>query len=197
MKNWHIVKDSILPGNILKQLNECWPNSSWPGWIRYRETHHSKQASDLTSLLPRLAGEILYYLAKLPWNEWTGRDDLIPDLGLWGAGLHEMMNGDIIGWHQDADYHPRLGLSRVLSVCLYVHQEWEYWWGGNLDLGVPPTVQPIPNRLVAFSRDIHHQVTRVNRPDGKSRRSLVLFLYGPPNSMRYPRARFDSVKDSI
>ncbi len=191
-----ILEDSTVHDNdLIASVNQSWPIPDWPGWMRYDTDDHTKSASDLSTAIPPVMSECLRRLALLPWSEWMGQDGLVPDLGLWGAGLHEMRPGESVGRHLDADHHPRLGLERRLSVMLYVHQHWEDDWGGELklwDMMTGPTVwiRPHPGRLVALDTrgPSYHSVAPVRCPEGLTRRSLCLFFYGP-QSATFTRAR--------
>ncbi len=190
-----ILEDSTVHDNdLIASVNQYWPAQNWPGWMQYSETCHTKRASNVVSELPPVVGECLRRVALLPWGEWMDQKGLVPDLGLWGAGLHEMRPGERVSCHLDADYHPRLGLERRLSVMLYVHSRWESDWGGELELwdGTSPVVsiEPLSKRLVALDTrgPSYHSVAPVCCPTGLTRRSLCLFFYGP-QSATFTRAR--------
>jgi hypothetical protein len=181
----HLVLADPLPAGLLRAAGASWPTPDWPGWVVYDTGDHRKRAGDLATPLPPPCGALLHALALLPVGEWFGLPGLVPDLGLYGGGLHEMVPGDEVGPHRDADRHARLGLERVLSVVLFVHREWRDEWGGALELLTPlrcPRVRlrPTPGRLVAFDcRGAYHRVTPVTCPPGHARHSLALWYYGP------------------
>jgi hypothetical protein len=181
----HLVLADPLPAGLVREAGDCWPAPDWPGWVVYDTGQHRKRAGDLATPLPPPCGALLHALALLPVGEWFGLPGLVPDLGLYGGGLHEMGLGDRVGPHRDADRHARLGLERVLSVVVFVHREWRDEWGGALELLTPlrcPRVRlrPTPGRLVAFDcRGAYHRVTPVTCPPGHARHSLALWYYGP------------------
>ena len=197
----HVVLDDAIPDDLLKRVRASWPATDWPGWVSYGHTAHRKRASDATSALPPACGEALAWLAALPVPAWLGLPaDTVPDLSLWGAGLHELGCGAVVGRHLDADVQPRLGLERRASVLLYVHERWEDDWGGDLRLLWPDRsrvapLAPGPGRLVAFATtdDSYHEVAPVLCPDRLSRQALAMFWYGPARSpSSRPRACFAS-----
>src|SRR5687767_13971046 len=97
--------------------------------------------------------------------------DRIPDLGLWGAGLHEMPAGsEGLGWHSDAERHPHLGLGRARSGVLYLCGD------GDLEFRDGAKVAPAPGRLVIFDGAAAHRVGAVTQ----LRRSISLFWYDRP-----------------
>lgn len=156
-----------------------WPAADWPGWIQYVGADHFKRASDLATPLPTECSILLARMASLPVRNWfPDAGPLLPDLSLHGAGLHEVGPGPAVGRHLDADTHARLGLRRVLSGALYVHECWEDLWGGRLVLESGVIVSPRPGRLLIFdAREEWHRVEPVTCPAGVARRSLAMFWY--------------------
>lgn len=201
----HAVLDGFLSPAELQDLARAWPPASWPGWHRYDDAWHAKAASDTRAPLPAAVGEVLARLAGLAVGSWLGLGPLVPDLGCWGGGLHELGPGGLVGRHQDAEVHGRLGLLRVLSASLYVHEHWQPGWRGELVLGDREAVlQPLPGRLVVFdARGTWHEVRPVCCPAGQARRSLALFWYaagpaadrGAPGAQPRERALFSPRSD--
>jgi hypothetical protein len=178
----HLCLDGHLPAGLLAEAGRVWPARDWPGWIDYDRSHGGpKRASGLITPIPSACGELLRLLALLPVGEWFGIPDLIPDLGLWGAGLHQLDSGARLPLHLDAERHGRLHLGRVLSAVLYVHPEWETSWGGDLELWseterVAVSIAPLPGRLVLFdARGACHAVAPITGP--APRQSLTMFWY--------------------
>lgn len=195
-----LAVDGLFPTGLLREAHDAWPAADWPGWVGYEPPRGHKRASDLTTPLPLACGELLHRMAQLEdrLRYWFSVADIVADLGLWGAGLHEMGPGGDLPLHLDADRHARLSLARVLSVVLYVHSTWHPGWGGALELSRgsgrarAAIIEPLPGRLVAFkARDAWHAVTPVTCPAGCRRLSLALFFYGPPmTGGGRPRAHF-------
>lgn len=183
----HSVTDGFLGGDEIRAVNDAWPEADWSGWVRYDQRYEAKAASDLTTPLPAACTAILWRMARLDALASLGfRRRAVADLSLHGAGLHEMPAGPGLGLHLDACRHPRLGLRRLASAVLYVHDQWEESWGGQLELWegrreARVRIDPTPGRLVVFAtEDAYHAVAPVVCPAGRSRRSLALFFYGPP-----------------
>jgi hypothetical protein len=176
-----IIHDNLFPPDLIRAAREQWPAADWPGWVAYDPATQCKRASDLTTPLPPACGVLLAALAALRVGAWFPlRDPLIPDLGLHGAGLHEMPPGPGLSPHLDADTHARLGVERALSAVLYVHEFWHPTWGGELEFGDGLAVEPAPGRLVVFdARDTPHAVRPVTCPDDYRRLSLAMFWYAP------------------
>jgi hypothetical protein len=186
-----VVHDNLFSPELVRAAREQWPAASWKGWVAYDPQTQCKRASDLQTPIPPACGVLLAALASLQVAQWFG-GDLIPDLSLHGAGLHEMPTGPGLRLHLDSDTHARLGVERVLSAVLWIHDEWRAAWGGELVLDGGATIRPTPGRVVVFDcRNELHHVEPVTCPADVSRRSLAMFFYSPQvgNNQR-PRACF-------
>lgn len=192
----HTIRDGLFPPDLLAEAAASWPGPEWSGWHAYDDGMQSKQVSDLTAFLPRPYACLLHRMARLDTSDFGLR--LVPDLGLWGAGLHQSGPGPGVALHEDADHHPRLGLQRALSAVLYVHPRWEPEWGGELELwhadqsGPAVRIEPLPGRLVVFDvrGTAYHRVAPVTAWGDVRRMSIALFWYGQPVAGTRPRARF-------
>lgn len=194
----HRVFDDYLGAGLLADIAASWPAPDWPGWVSYDPRFEHKRASDLTTPLPRAAGLALYRLAADALGPLVGRPFAVPDLSLWGGGLHEVLPGaGGLGCHLDASVGPRLGLRRAWSAVLWVHPRWAPSWGGELVLHGPDRlpvalIEPRPGRLALFacSDASWHSVRPVRGM--APRRSLALFGYeeGPASPHERPRALF-------
>jgi hypothetical protein len=195
----HAVLDGFASRRELAEANACWPAPGWAGWVRYEGERGDKLASRADAPVPFPLARLLARAAALPVGTWLSMPDSVPDLTLWGGGLHEMFAGGRLPPHLDADGHPRLGLLRAWSAVLYVHQSWSPGDGGELLLhgpsGVEVRIDPAPGRLAAFDcRAGLHEVARLSAL-AAPRRSLALFGYLPrPSPGRRPRAGFIEVE---
>lgn len=191
----YLVIDGVLTPDELAAANESWPGSRWIGWVSYHGTGRGdKYASDLQTPLPLALSLLLARVAAMDVGALLGMRGAVPDLSLYGAGLHAVPAGGSLPAHLDADTHPRLGLARAWSACVYVHEEWGQGWGGELALhGERPAITPpSPGRLVAFDASVRHEVLPVRCPPGRERRSLALFGYhAKAGAGLRPRALFD------
>ena len=65
-----------------------------------------------------------------------------------------------INWHDDGDF--------TLNYSLYIHEDWDKNWGGenliNTGRGLPLSVEPKPNRLLAVKNKIQHKVCAITGP---------------------------------
>jgi len=191
----YFVADDLLSKEELRMVEEEWPKDSWPGWVEYNTPHQRKMASDTVTPIPPFCSRLLAKMVAFPVGKVLGMEGSVPDLSLYGAGLHEIRRGGKINKHLDADSHFRLGLQRVWSAMLYVHGDWQLSYGGVLTLFDTEGdkailgVEPLPGRMVAFGcQKAWHSVGKVS--SGK-RRSLALFGYLPKSiSSNRPKAHF-------
>lgn len=165
-----IVRDGFASAETIAAALAEWPTD---GWHEYGP--HKRATVPGVGLPPPIAS-LLYRLARLPLP-------YTPDLGLWGAGLHEMPPGPGLGWHTDADRHAVLGLKRSRSSVLYLCGD------GDIEFRSGAIVRPAPGRLVVFDGSEPHRVLPVT----KLRRSVSLFWYSAPAFAGSTRAEFEGV----
>lgn len=149
--------------------------AAWPadGWHDYGP---HKRATTPGAVMPEPIAVLLHRMAALPLP------GMLPDLGLWGAGLHEMPPGTSgLGWHTDAERHPGIGFGRTRSGVLYLCGD------GDLEFAGGARVSPAPGRLALFDGSAAHRVGPVTA----LRRSVSLFWYGPPVPGGSVRATFE------
>jgi hypothetical protein len=134
------------------------------------------------------------FLSKL-----TGIANLIPDPHYYGSGPHQTQKGGFLKIHADFNYHGRLGLWRRVNVFLYLNEDWESEWGGDLELwdsdlkGPVKAIAPIFNRLVVFTtseKSFHGFPRALECPENVTRKSLAMYYYTSipePSSDGVPR----------
>jgi Rps23 Pro-64 3,4-dihydroxylase Tpa1-like proline 4-hydroxylase len=132
----------------------------------------------------------LEFLSKL-----TGIQGLIPDPYLVGGGFHQILPGGRLEIHADFNVHGPLRLDRRLNLLLFLNQDWEDAYGGELELWDPDMtrcVRSIPPRLnttVIFATTdtaYHGHPRPVRCPESMTRKSLALYYYsnGRPEEER-------------
>lgn len=176
-----VVVDFFLPRGLLEAVINSWPAPDWSGWMEDDPRQPGKRVSDLATPLPDPVGDVLRGISLTNPASGLGLVDVVYDLGCWAAGLSEMAPGSFLGAHQDAQAHGRLGLLRVVSCVVYVHDGWHSTWGGELCLGEDSALRLAcwPGRLVCLAtRGVWHSVGTVTGP--YPRRAIVLHGYGPP-----------------
>lgn len=195
MRLRHAVIDDAFDAALVRAAAKSWPAPDWPNWHAvYASEHQRKRACNRWEDMPepcrRLLGEMLF-LDVSPFGT------LVPDMGLWGGGMHDMGRGDEVGLHLDADAHRLTGLARRLNAILFLSPVWQEW-GGQLELWNAQKTRPVarlspvPGRLVLFAcgDDTWHAVTPLTCPPDVRRMTLACWWYGPPASGARSRAQF-------
>ena len=127
------------------------------------------------------SGTFIRFLERL-----TGIDQLIPDPGLRGGGIHQVLPGGVLAVHADFTNHTDYQLDRRLNVLLYLNRDWPEEYGGDLELWSTDMshcvrkIRPLAGRCVIFntSADSFHGHPRpLTCPDGITRKSVALYYY--------------------
>jgi hypothetical protein len=196
---WHCVIDDFFSDAI--SLAREFPAKDDPCWFRYdnplevkqtcNDWHHFKPETykAFQNLLSPYFTEILENL--------TG-EELIPDLGLHGGGLHQHGRGGKLNVHLDYNLHPKLHFQRRLNLIVYLTPGWKPEWGGHLGLYSDPdtlvkTVEPKFNRAIIFDTrgSWHGLPAPLTCPSDVTRNSFaVYYLCEPTTTDSRTRALF-------
>lgn len=119
-------------------------------------------------------------------QEVTDTVDLIPDPHLVGAGYMKSFTGDSLKVHSDFNWNEELRLHRMLSVVIYLNEEWEEDWGGQLQFydtkrkKVHTKVPVGAGNCVIWNYNnfaFHGYPDPMTCPKDKSRKGIRLFYY--------------------
>lgn len=183
------LEDFIDPDKLIDVVKEFPPPSD--NWWKYENLLEKKFTKDDIHSFPPLLKQLICELqADNRWisflEKLTGIHGLIPDPGLNGGGLHQILPGGKLDIHADYNYHPKTKLDRRLNVILYLNEGWKEEWGGHLEFwnkDMTECVQkiaPIFNRLVIFNVNdwaYHGHPDPLACPEGMSRKSIALYYY--------------------
>lgn len=183
------IEDFIRPEIIAGVLSEVAAGSD-AQWSDMEDRYQKKSALNSTramgpktrALIQFLNGqEVIMFLERL-----TGIEGLVPDPTLAGGGLHELRNGGFLGVHADFNFQKHLRLDRRINLLIYLNDEWDEAWGGNLELwdtemnACVKRYAPVLNRCVIFNttdKSFHGNPEPVKTPDGRIRRSIAMYYY--------------------
>jgi Rps23 Pro-64 3,4-dihydroxylase Tpa1-like proline 4-hydroxylase len=100
--------------------------------------------------------------------------------------MHLAKRGGKIDVHLDYNIHPKLNLRRCVNLILFLSQDWQEEWGGQLELwdnqmqNCVKKITPKFNRAILFTtNDIsyHGQPEPVMCPEGETRKTLTLWYH--------------------
>lgn len=119
-------------------------------------------------------------------QEVTDTVDLIPDPHLVGAGYCKSLTGDSLKVHSDFNWNEQLRLHRMVSLVIYLNEDWDQDWGGQLQFydrkreTIHSKVPVGAGNAVIWSYDnfaFHGYPEPMTNPEGTSRKALRLFYY--------------------
>jgi 2OG-Fe(II) oxygenase superfamily len=186
----HIVLDDLFPSALLDSLVAEIPPLKEENWVREDSEQLLKfnlrsavylgdGGFHLASFL-HSAG-FLYFLSEL-----TGIWDLLPDPYLQGSGYHVVPVGGKFDIHCDRNTAYSTGLTRRLSLNIYLNKGWKHQYGGQLELwnhdasSCEVVVEPVFNRTIIFEiadGNFHGLPTPVACPRGQSRNSFAVYYH--------------------
>lgn len=185
----HIVIDDFIDHQLVGRLREAFPGSAGKTFFdrdseRLKYQYHPRESASglLRNLMAELNGDsFLTFLESM-----TGISGLISDPYYLGGGMHETKRGGHLAVHADFNLHPKLKLQRRLNLLLYLNDDWDPSFGGNLELwdrdmkSCEQSIAPLAGRVVVFSTDLdsyHGHPDPLTCPDDRTRRSLATYYY--------------------
>ncbi len=195
----HIVLDDFLPSGVIRCLIDEFPGVDdipWQNWGagrtgRVQALHRSKLGQSEERHFPPFIRHFLSQLNSATFVRFiervAGISGLITDPSYSGCGLHSTGAGGRLMIHTDANRHPHSGmqLHQVLNLIIYLNEDWQSHWGGDLELwtaGRKPhsKIAPIANRAVLFftgTRSFHGHPEPLTCPPERRRNSLAVYYY--------------------
>jgi Rps23 Pro-64 3,4-dihydroxylase Tpa1-like proline 4-hydroxylase len=189
----HYVIDNFLDEEFAKKLSNEFLHFDSPDWFVYQNPVEVKKSLNNWYNFPPLtynfftnlnSSGFISYLSNL-----TGVQNLYPDLGLHGGGWHIHGQGGKLNIHLDYSIHPRLHLLRKYNLILYLSQDWDPTWGGNLEFWSHDSKTKKPKEMAAkidckFNRAVLFDASKhswhgfndpINCPDGQYRKSIAIY----------------------
>ena len=184
----HCVIDNFLEPAVYRELVDAFPGPEADIWYRFASGKENKKLQSREhDALPEPLRQFLTDANGSTFTRFlerlTGIEGLIPDPHLHGGGLHQTLPGGHLGVHVDYNYHSEWRLDRRLNVILYLNDDWDETWGGNLELWDAEmkervqSIAPMGNRLVVFNTDErswHGHPDPLRCPEGRTRKSIAL-----------------------
>ena len=187
----HIVLDDVLTPETFALAVKEFPgidDEFWRGYLHVNEAKYCNVHADTWS--PALqdvaraltSQEFVSYLTDL-----TGIEGLLPDWTMDGGGLHQTLRGGHLNIHTDfSTHHVQQNWARRVNILLYLNDEWDPAWGGDLELwdeqmtARQGTVTPRGNRMLVFTTSdlsYHGHPDGLGCPPDVARRSMALYYF--------------------
>ena len=214
----HIVIDEFLPTELVQEILANFPTGERASDrvfnLGYGGEHKRQILPDDCS---RFARDVFRFFNSRPVLQFleglTGIKGLLPDPYFDGGGFHEISRGGRLGIHADFRINERLNVQRRLNILIYLNENWEDDWKGQLELWsrnmkeCVVKIPPLINRCVVFSTESdswHGHPDPLEIPEGRTRKSMALYYYTassaiyeetPNISSRYVTRPSDSNED--
>lgn len=185
----HIVLDDFLDPDLVRRVLADFPSNENKQYFDRGQERLKFQFSPLevsSALVRNLFAELNGQAFIGFLEELTGIKGLIPDPYFEGGGLHETKHGGHLSIHADFNVHEWLGLERRLNLLIYLNEDWQDDYGGQLELwskdmsACEVRVAPVLARAVIFNTALdsfHGHPDPLNCPPERSRRSIATYYY--------------------
>jgi Rps23 Pro-64 3,4-dihydroxylase Tpa1-like proline 4-hydroxylase len=195
----HIVKDNFLDENLALQLSKEFLFFDDPSWLFYNNPLEHKKTINNWYNFPPTTYNFFNYLNSSTFVDQLKKEfnieNLYPDPGLHGAGWHIHGQGGKLNVHLDYNIHPKLKLQRKLNLIIYLSQDWNPSWGGNLELWshnydtnepkqLEKTIDCKFNRAVIFDttqNSWHGFAQEITCPQNIYRKSIAMYYLIDPS----------------
>jgi len=197
-----IQLDNFLVSDAARAALAAFPSPASKDWVHYKHFNEKKLAQTKRALIPEDAGRVIdelntprfvNFLSKL-----TGIEGLMPDPGLEGGGLHQIVRGGFLNIHADFTAHPHQRYwARRVNALIYLNENWTDAYGGHLQLWdrqakhCVKKILPVFNRCVIFSTDpdsYHGHPEPLTCPEGWTRKSIALYYFTKSETKPYTRS---------
>lgn len=190
--DYYIIDDFLEESEAIKLSNEFIPFES-NLWFDYNNPLEVKKTLNNWYHFPENTYKLFSKLNSDSFindlQKITNTQKLYPDIGLHGAGWHIHGKGGKLNVHLDYSIHPKLKLQRKYNLILYLSQDWNPEWGGNLEFWSHDSANNIPYEKVSqvdckFNRAVIFDTTKnswhgfndpINCPKGQYRKSIACY----------------------
>jgi hypothetical protein len=192
----HIVLDKLFDIDTLRKISLEFPkmqekmqgkaNNTTLNKLSFRQPEKLELFEPLTKDFSRELNSLEFckFLENL-----TGIEHIKSDPYFEGGGPHEIKKGGFLKMHVDFNIHPITSQDRRINVLIYLNDNWEEEYNGQLDLwdtemgNLKKSILPIINRVVIFNtteNSWHGHPDPLACPETMSRKSLAFYYYTDP-----------------
>lgn len=184
----HLVLDDFFEQGIADQLYENFPPMDSLNVKRKSLNENKAEDYHFERWHPSFA-QVRDTVNSEAFYEWirrvTGIDGLVTTQDSLGSGVHQGADKSFVDVHVDVNMNPEAGLWRRVNLLVYLNKEWKEEYGGHLEIWdkemktMHHKILPKHNRAVIFYTDDNspHGVTKVNVPEGETRKSFYTYFY--------------------
>jgi Rps23 Pro-64 3,4-dihydroxylase Tpa1-like proline 4-hydroxylase len=211
----YYVMDDFISEEYALKLSAQFPEHNSEKWYSYDNPLERKKAIQNWGSFPPETYQFFLELCSekivSQLRILTGCDDLIPDIGLHGAGWHMSTRGDHLNVHQDYSIHPLANMQRKYNIIIYLTPDWNPEWGGNLEFWSHDNENNKAKEKVVsvdckFRRAVLFDTTQnswhgfpddITCPEGVYRKSIAMYYLTPveENAKTHKRALYAPRKD--
>jgi hypothetical protein len=195
----HVLFQGLFNDRLLDLIHEEFDLATQLPWKqhvnRYEDTRRSMPGATLGP-----AAQIYFWLVNSAritqfLTAVTGVEELIPDPGLVGGGMHETRNGGHFSIHRDFEAHLTNGLANEMVMITYLNKDWKPSYQGLLELWDAQRQQCVKKVSPDFGvtllmrhgpHSYHGYTTPLNMPRGRTRRSVASYYYSHPQTSQRP-----------
>ena len=125
--------DNFMPLDTVRAMKAECDSLQWDKEFT-RAGSHMVEKSDLDDC--PVATDVKNQLSSASFLKWlgdiTGHYDIIPDPYMVGAGYMRCARGNSLKIHTDFNFNNDLKLYRMLSLVIYLNEDWQKEWNGDL-----------------------------------------------------------------
>jgi hypothetical protein len=186
----HVTFDNFFDAELIDQVLSEFPAPGAIRWQKFDTSQEIKLASSKESTFGPVTRLLMYHLNSMTFLEFlghvTGIQNLIPDPGFEGGGLHQIVRGGKLGVHADFNKHRDFNLDRRVNLLLYLNKDWREEYGGHLQLWdrdvthCEQKILPVFNSMMVFGTTdftFHGHPDPLTCPEGMTRKSLALYYF--------------------
>ena len=188
----HLVIDDLFAPELIERLESKFPQGNNRDWLMWDTEHELKTTSRGINDLSTFTQMFCLWLNSrdviAAIESIVGVDNLVGDPLFHGAGLHEMHRHGWLEMHADYTRHFSLPLVRRFNMLVYLNQDWDESWGGELVMQVyknqnnRAAYTPRANRTIIFpttSKTLHGVPSSLSCPENRSRQLLSIYYWSP------------------